>query len=169
MESRSWPRDPSSREGKRWVGRASAAPLKDPLFVRGTSRLAEGTGYGSLPPTICSQEWRPWGLEETVPSEQGRPPWSTLALGLDSPRPSWRAAPGRGWLWHLRISSLHHTHPTGCRGENETSSPLHRAQAEIRMLGPRPTNALNRVRVALKMPAARRLKASTQTPGSEPY
>lgn len=29
---------------------------------------------------MCPQEWRPWGQEETRPSDQDHPTWSALAV-----------------------------------------------------------------------------------------
>lgn len=66
-------------------------------------------------------------------TKQPRPAGSALALGPEEPETHLAGCPWAGLAMVPARLSLHHTHPTGRRGEDEASPPLHGIQAEIGM------------------------------------
>lgn len=168
MESRSWPRDLSSREGKRRVGRASAAQLKNPLFVGEGAGCLRGLAMETYPLPFASRSggrgvWRGpyrapragrlgplWVWDEAARDPAGRLPLGGVGSGTDKSLP---------------CTTL--TRPAeGARTKPHPLWTISRLRSGG--MGPRPTNALDSARVALlEIAAARRPKASTRTPGSE--
>lgn len=117
-----------------WNGRAGQggaglwSEAEGSTFGGERDSMAEGIGYGILSRLPKSGGRGSGGDRTERPELAGLVRWG--CLGRSSPRPSWRAPPGRACSGAI-ATLLCRTHRTSARGEDEALSLLHRVKAEI--------------------------------------